>query len=475
MPARLVYAFVKPIAAIAAAVAISSQALGSPLLLTTLKSQDKQFRGAGQWASYDYPNPQPKKRATAAELTHLDRTRIQTIGLDVQFRGAGQWQTYDYPNPGPKKRPWAELSFTDPSKIWLAGKDTQFGGAGQWAAYDYPNPKPQKRLLDYTAIGVRDFWFGTDALPFAQHDWTPGSVKRQPLIDVVQHLNTSTLGVVSAPFAQQDWPISLGKRPLADLVQNLNNTLLAPVVAQAPFIQGDWPNPTLVKIFRQPTVWRVATVAPPPPPAPPFFQTDYPNPLLAQGRLHWQFYDQFQSLLGTLLAPLPPPPFVQTDYPNPMGRPYPSALRIFQFYYVQDQTSPSFLQYDWPNPAPKKWQFHESFPNLATSSAVQPLPFALSDWPNPLGRPFPKELRTWLQALDLLIGKDQFFGGSGQGPANLDWPNPLIRIGVIDLRTETLNPITLRPPPAPQVGFDIILVEGRLAKRLAGRIYIFLE
>jgi hypothetical protein len=76
------------------------------------------------------------------------------------------------------------------------------------------------------------------------------------------------------------------------------------------------------------------------------------------------------------------------------------------------------------------------------------------DWPNPRGYLNRPDL-SFFDALKLnLLHQDQFFGAAGQGPANLDQPNPRGYPFPMDGRTliEAFNPnlVTLPPPTQPQ-------------------------
>ena len=73
---------------------------------------------------------------------------------------------------------------------------------------------------------------------------------------------------------------------------------------------------------------------------------------------------------------------------------------------------------------------------LGTPQAV---PFSLDDWPNPNGPRSCIDLRTWINQTDLtLLGKDQFFGLSGN--PQFDWPVPKGYVPAASLKTWTQTP-----------------------------------
>lgn len=57
------------------------------------------------------------------------------------------------------------------------------------------------------------------------------------------------------------------------------------------------------------------------------------------------------------------------------------------------------------------------------------------DYPNPMGKAFPSDLRTFVDPSEYWLLKDTFFGAAGQPPANLDWPVPQAKPAARDLRT----------------------------------------
>lgn len=177
------------------------------------------------------------------------------------------------------------------------------------------------------------------------------------------------------------------------------------------------------------------------PAQPPFHQDNWPNPRTSAG------------LMVTIetLPPEPQAPFGQEDWPNPLAEPYPISLRTHtdsfkltlngkdQFYGAPGQGP----VYSYPNPQPLRAFSHLSHwtgsgLNETVLGAVAP-PFAQDDWPLPaVLRPALIALRTHTDPVKLvLLGKDQFFYAPGQGPA-YDYPNPQGKGFPVDLRTWTL-------------------------------------
>jgi hypothetical protein len=209
-----------------------------------LIGKDVQFGAAGQWKTYDYPNPLGSSRAYQNDQrTFIHSSQVQLIGKDVQFGTAGQWKTYDYPNPlGSRRaypydlRTWAYTyspalvlpygqkiydlargqiyqndlrTFINPSKFQLVGKDIQFGAAGQWKTYDYPNPLGSSRpypsdlrTWSYTYPPALTFPYGKSI-----YDLARGQIYQNDLRTLAVNLQQNTLSIISTPFAQTDWPL----------------------------------------------------------------------------------------------------------------------------------------------------------------------------------------------------------------------------------------------------------------------------
>jgi hypothetical protein len=94
-----------------------------------------------------------------------------------------------------------------------------------------------------------------------------------------------------------------------------------------------------------------------------------------------------------------------------------------------------FAELDWPNP--RGAIFSRDLRGFLQALQLQfyVTPNALLEWPNPRGRPFAIELRTFVNALSLeLAGRDQFFAAPGEAP-RYDYPNPRGKPHATDLRT----------------------------------------
>jgi hypothetical protein len=103
--------------------------------------------------------------------------------------------------------------------------------------------------------------------------------------------------------------------------------------------------------------------------------------------------------------------------------------------------------YDWPTPKSavtpgKTWTYSLNQTTLAP--VIQANPFFQTDWPLPRTIPYQNSLRT---ALDwfTFVDQDTFFGGSGQPPANMDWPLPKMATASGETWLYTLNQTTLAP------------------------------
>lgn len=93
--------------------------------------------------------------------------------------------------------------------------------------------------------------------------------------------------------------------------------------------------------------------------------------------------------------------------------------------------------YDWPNPRGKAFTselrtfVHSSNFNLLPAAS----PFSMVDWPNPRAKSFPSDLRGFTNPAEVhLIGQDQFFAAAGESP-RYDYPNPRAKPFASDLRT----------------------------------------
>jgi len=226
---------------------------GFSRLQNLLKSQDKQFGGAGQWKAYDWPNP--ILRADSLYLASYLRQREGSSpnptlykGLDKQFAGPGQWKSYDYPNPRGYEYPISLRTWVDSLKVNLRFQDKQFAGFGQWKSYDYPNPLIPGRansLLTWTQ-SLNQTTLTAVAAPFRPIDWIVprGYSRNESLGWVNQVIRTQ----VQSPFNPRDWPIPLGAKFPTDLLTWISQTKLN-LIGKDQFFYGargpvyDYPNP----------------------------------------------------------------------------------------------------------------------------------------------------------------------------------------------------------------------------------------
>lgn len=279
-------------------------------------SGDKQFGAAGQWKTYDWPNPTPRRDAAyllAAARSEQDvwSNRLLDLlkGKDIQFGGFGKWTTYDYPNPRGPQRAVDLLTFTNPIQAQLIGKDRQFRVFGQWTAYDYPNPRgpiPSVVLLS----------------------WSQGPKVVVP--------------VIQAPFYQTDWPNPKGPAPSA-------LTWTQSPVQTSPFIQGDWPNPRgpvqnydlrtflnalELTLIRQDKFFGAPGQAP--------ANLDWPVPQWPKGSVDLGTWAQ--NLSQTTLAPAVIFPFSLSDWQNPIGYFFSYELRsIASGFSMLDAIPPAVI------------------------------------------------------------------------------------------------------------------------------------
>jgi len=336
----------------------------------------------------------------------------------------------------PVKRLWRGMreADVDASEFWLL-KDKQFGVVGQTKTYDWPNPRgyvPNITLKTWTnsyTLGLigKDTFFGA-----------PGM----------------------AP--DYDYPNPRGYVPNITLKSHIWNplqTLLNVIVAANPFAQLSWPNP-MTKFWEAGVrTWR---------------QDKLTNVLAGQ--------DQFFGAAGQ--------PPANLDWPNPRGVVPPIGqktwiwttikfLGLDTFFGAAGQPPPNA---DWPNPqVPTRPIMQRTWlVNLLSNTLAQVItifPFNLLDWPVTLGKTPNPSLKTHIDPLKTnLIGQDMFFGLAGQPPANLDWPVPQPPVRPIGQRTWIQNLLqNTLAPAAVAAGANLILVGGRLAIKVKGIIYEFLD
>lgn len=163
--------------------------------------------------------------------------------------------------------------------------------------------------------------------------------------------------------------------------------------------------------------------------------------------------DWIWSTADTLLQPPGSRPFAQHVWPNPTGAPYPVALRTWTQNLLESTLAPvvvvPFVPSEWPNPGVRSSR--QDWVAGTPDTLLNPPglnPNRLSDWPNPLGVPFPIDLRTFLNGTNIALAPPP----SVALPFSLlDWPNPTGAPFPIEdrgfiLPTNILNPI---PPPVP--------------------------
>lgn len=373
-------------------------------LLNLLKSQDKFFGGAGDGPNYDWPNPLGK--AFPKDLrSFTDSFNLELIGKDQFFGAPGVGPDYDWPNPQlGKPFPKDLRGFVNGTDLLLLGKDTFFSAPGQGPDYDWPNPRGRpfpKDLLGF--LSSTNVPLLSVAVPFSQDVWPNPSRPYIPVEWRFLNLHATTLSLnAPAPdrFARPPLYGGIVVRPRSNesgtWFVNLLATTLAPSAA-APFNQTDWANPR-----------------------------GKPFSIDLRG-----FIDPFNpNLVGqdTFFGAAGQPP-ANLDWPNPRGKPYPSDLRTFlnpieQQLIGQDAFfglagNPNF---DWPNPKLPGVR-DRTTPPLNLLETTLAVPFTQTDWANPRGRPFPVDLRGFIDPFNPnLIGQDKFFGLAGN--PNFDWPNP---------------------------------------------------
>lgn len=277
-------------------------------------------------------------------------------------------------------------------------------------------------------------------------------------------LQTPLSATAPAPFFQSDWPVPVQRRLVA--LGFTNRALIVPAAA-SPFSQGDWPNPRIAPRALTLRTWTdsrlldtLSIVLPRP-----FAQTDWPVPRpTRRGLLTWlsgPLVDTTETPFSESEWPVPraaqravslltwtdnprttlsivfPKPFSQTDWPIP--KPIPSAvelrtwvqalklplIRQDRFFGAPGQVITYNLQNPRrPVPATTLLSWSENLLER-TLGAAPPKPFAQVNWPNPVTRPHPLVLRSWLESLKLnLRGQDKFFGPPGMPPMYQPAPNP---------------------------------------------------
>lgn len=232
-------------------------------------------------------------------------------------------------------------------------------------------------------------------------------------------------------------------------------------IDQSNFSPYDWPNPrqrpslsidALTHIQERPFYYAE------PGTIPPGRSTEWPNPLrkaaLPTLQTHLEVRKQFYEDLNPLNQrdwPLPaprfrqlidlcawvqerpffyaepgtPPPGRLLDWPNPLAKVYPVVLRTAintrQAFHVD--LTPAALT-DWPNPLPIKSLRIDQLTQIQErpfffAEPGTPPPGRSTEWPNPLGKPYPHVLRT------LINTRQAFHVDEQPRHQRFDWPNPL--------------------------------------------------
>lgn len=451
------------------------------LLQTTLGVVVKPF------SLSDWPNP--GRRVPAVDLyTFINATEQQLVGKDQFFGAPGEAPRYDYPNP--------LIRANNPSlHAWVNNAVASGMVAPPFIAVHIQNPLVAPFPV---ALRTSTFYYVVDdSVPFVNSDWpnprgyTP-AIELRTFINAVEQQLIGKDVMFGAPGEVQDydWPnpatkgLPVGARTW--LVNLLEGTL--GIIAPMPFNLGDQPNPQsrslpiTLRTHTDPTKLHLIGKdqmfgAPGQVP-----QYEFPNPISAK-----QLRDMnavMVNLLENTLGIIVPAPFSMLDWPNPLGRTPAIELRTFldelklnlqgkdKFFGGAGQPPANM---DWPNPRgytyPIVCRVHIG--PVALNLIGTEIPALNFDQPNPLGRQFPvggrsithsgvgylgKDqfyglggpqydypnpqiarqpivLKVWLDPTKIhLIGKDKFFGGPGQAPANYDQPNPLIARKPVDLK-----------------------------------------
>jgi hypothetical protein len=278
-----------------------------------LIGQDKQFRGAGQWTTYDYPNPRgyPFPIEERTWLHSYDPKLL--LGKDVQFRGAGQWTTYDWPNPRGYPFPIENRTWLHNLQFQLIGKDTQFRGPGQWTTYDYPNPRGYARPVDLLTHLNPGLQVVVVLPPIFPSDWPNPRGYIFP-VELRTWVYVPSPGALQPPFAQTDWPNPVLAKPLAADQRTWLFTF-PPGVLLPPFAQYDWPIPrgapfpsdlrtfvngVEIQLIGQDKVYGAPGQVP---------SYDWPNPRIAPNQIAW-LYDVHGVFVGYFPAPAGGPPLI---------------------------------------------------------------------------------------------------------------------------------------------------------------------
>jgi hypothetical protein len=431
------------------------------LLITTLAGKDNVLRR--QW---DWPNPVLRAdRAAVENRTWLQRGEHGPLrGKDNVLLG----RLLDWPNPTLRQ----DRAATE-NRTWLHEggqkllKDKFFGVAGQPPAdLDWPVPKGAARANSLLSSDADNSWLPLRFLfvqpPFSQDDW-PNPVHRTtasrellswalaPTIAGLTYFARDAL--ITRMWAASPWAAILSQLPM-DL---LNTTLVPSVITPAPFSLEDWPNPrgaspvvtlrTWTDIYRA-HLFREAI---------PELNLDWPVPKGALGSISLRTWSEgYKSQLFQEAIPE-----LNLDWPNPRGPEWTRDLRTFtNSIEIQLSGQDQFFGAPGQPPANTDWAVprgparavsllsYDALAWLPLRVVIVAPPFFQMDWPNPRGSEWPRDLRSFLRAMQLgLPGQDNL------PPFDYDWPNPRGPQRAVDLlswaqnlQQTTLNPIIIAPP-----------------------------
>ena len=143
---------------------------------------------------YDYPNPTLRRdfKYLGAHLRFEPQPRNGTLlkAQDKQFAGPGDWQTYDYPNPQGKKRSIDSLTWTVSGNALTAPAVVP----SPFNQDDWPIPGGYKRT-DYTWVESGNSLTAPTGNFMPPMSWTTELVRRiQTRIDNPPNLLGNTLG-----------------------------------------------------------------------------------------------------------------------------------------------------------------------------------------------------------------------------------------------------------------------------------------
>lgn len=246
--------------------------------------------------------------------------------------------------------------------ISLIGQDSIYAGSGQVPSY--ANENPQRR----SSPEPLSWW---------------------------QNLLLSTLGSITAPFAQLDWPV------LQRLARRQAHEAGSPT-----------------QLIGQDVIYGTSGQVP-------IYDTNQPLPRRALIELRTWLQNLLQSTLSLVVFP-----FALFDWPNPRGPRPDSRLQRTHITATPQQLIGQDQIYSGPGQVPsydlnqplrprrtiELWTWVQN--TLQSTLTVVVFPFSLLDWPNPLRRKSDSNvLRTYTQDTQRqLIGQDVLYGAPGQVP-----------------------------------------------------------